>query len=179
MIQIESVHFDHLRPPEWRATYCLKPDLRTLRESVMTYGWTAPIVVQASTSYIIDGFHRWVLAQKNPLLKRDKGIVPVHFLEVDEIDAMVAHVRMNRGRGDLVPRFLSMLVRDILRSKKYSEDELKKLLGMGVDEFGLLVEGGLLNRVNLAEYEYSHAWVPIESNGSDSIVIERPPNPDS
>ena len=177
---MNTVHFETIRPPEWRTTHCLRPDLKLLQKSMMDYGWIAPIVVQKSTSYIIDGFHRWFLAQSNkPILKRDQGFVPVTYLDVDEVDAMIAHVRLNRARGEIVPRYLSSLVKDVLRSRKYEDDDVKKMLGMGVDEFSLLTDGAILKKADLAEYEYSKAWIPVESNGNDKPTFERPPNADS
>jgi hypothetical protein len=49
------------------------------------------------SSEIIDGFHRWVCAQTDKrILKRDKNLVPVIFEDVDKIDAMLMHIRLNR-----------------------------------------------------------------------------------
>lgn len=178
-MKIEQVHFSHLKPAPWRATHTLKPDMKLLGMSIVDYGWTSNLIARREDGLIIDGFHRWQLAQTSrKLMKRDNGEVPVLWVEVDDIDARIMHIRLNRARGAIVPKFMSMLFRDIMRSKKYTEDELKKNLNMPIDEFTLLMDGGLLKSKNLAEYEYSKAWVPYESNGVQVHKTERPPNAD-
>lgn len=179
MITILEVPHENLRPADWRTVHTLKPDLKVVAQSILDHGWLAPIVAQAETGIIIDGYHRWVLAHRNrPILRKFKGVVPVHFIEVDTIDAMVLHLQLNRGRGQVIPRYSSLLVRDILKSKKYTEDQVKSMFNMGIDEFTLLLNGNLLKQRNIAEHVYSQAWVPIESNGKDFPTFERPPNPD-
>lgn len=178
-MKIEELHFENVRPAYWRVTHMLKPDMKTLLDSVLQHGWTAPIVVQKSTSIIIDGFSRWVVAQAKPVVKRDKGMIPVVSIDVNDIEAMIAHVRMNRAQGLCLPRKMARLINDVLRSGAYDEDSLRSELRMGTDEFSLLVDGTLFKQHNITEHKYSNAWVPIESNGKDIPVFERPPNPDS
>lgn len=167
-----------LTPATWRSTYVLKPDVKLLATSLIDYGWISPIIVTKS-GLIIDGYQRASLALTNKtILRRDDGMVPVTVVDVDEIDARLMHVRLNRARGLVVPKYLSRLVKDVLRSKKYDHETLKKMLGMGVDEFDLLLEGDLLKSRDIANHTFSKAWTPIESNGKEIPVIERPPNAD-
>lgn len=179
MINIETCHFSELKEPDWRSTHTLKPDLKTLTDSLVTFGWLSPIVVQTSSGNIIDGFHRWGLAQSvQKILKRDSGQVPVVRVDCDALDARLLHVQMNRARGELVPKYLSLLVEDLLRSGKFEEKDLKSRLSMGVDELGLLLSPNLFKKHNIAEHKFSAAWVPIEGNGAPPPQIERPPNAD-
>lgn len=168
-----------LKPSSWvSVNYVVAPDLRLLRESIETYGWITPIVVRKEDSTVIDGYHRWLLASKDP-----KGIgkaIPVAWVSCDQIDAMILHITLNRARGSIVNRDLSALMKKIIRSRKYSNEELRMMLEMTLDEFDVLSDGSLIKRRNIKKHEYSMAWVPIETSGSDApIKIERPPNKDS
>ena len=175
---VELVEAKELKPADWRATYMLKPDLRLLQKSIADYGWLSNLVVNKNGT-IIDGYARWGLAGSNrTLLRKFGGFVPVVSVDVDEIDARIMHVRLNRAVGQLIPRFLSLLVKDVLRSGKYSEDELKKSLGMGIDEFTLLLNGGLFRSRNIEEHQFSMSWEPVESSKPSQPVIERPPTAD-
>lgn len=171
-----------LRLAPWRSTYILKPDLQVLAASLEDYGWLQPLVVQQATGVIIDGNYRWEVASNLPKLKREtEETVPVIFVDCDDVEAMLLHARMNRGRGNVVARKLSRIVQQILRSKKYGEPDLKRSLGMHSDEMDLMVDGSLLKDKKISEHKYSAAWVPIEAPASlkdQAIAIERPPNAD-
>jgi len=181
-VKIDMVPMNSIRPASWRATYVLKPDMKVLSKSMMDFGWLSPIVVRRKDSTIIDGFHRWIIAQETEFRKAHKGdLVPVVFVDVDEIDARLMHVRMNRGRGSIVARFLALLLQDVFASRKYSTLEIRRMLGMSNEEIALLEEGSLLKHRKIDEYEYSKAWVPVEVPTvakQQEVAIERPPNPD-
>jgi ParB-like chromosome segregation protein Spo0J len=181
-LNIEMVPINSVRPATWRATHVLKPDMKVLSKSMVDFGWLGPIVVRRKDSTIIDGFHRWVIAQDAEFRKVHKGdLIPVMFVEVDEVDARLMHVRLNRGRGGVVARFLALLLQDVFASRKYSNLEIRRMLGMSNEEIALLEEGSLLKHRKIDEYEYSKAWVPVEvpvAAKQQEMVIERPPNPD-
>lgn len=181
-MDVVYVAANDLREAPWRATHVLKPDMYVLAESLKDFGWTSPLVVRHKTLEIIDGYHRWFLAQTDKSLrKRDKGIVPVMFIKCDEVDAMLMHVRLNRGRGDVLAKNLSHIVKDAVRSRKYKEDELIRMLHMSTDEFDVLAEGSLVKSRKISEHKFSKAWVPVEApaNIKDQAgFIERPPNAD-
>jgi ParB-like chromosome segregation protein Spo0J len=183
VIPFDVVPLSSIQPAEWRATYILKPDLRQLTASIRDLGWVAPLVVRREDQTIIDGFSRWLVAQKDKtVMVRDQQMVPVSWMEVDEVDAMIAHVRLNRARGSLVAKPLSNIIRDIL-ARGYDESILQKMLGLSTDEFDLMAEGSLIKTRKLAEHTYSDAWVPVEAPPVGAVVaprlqIERPPNQD-
>lgn len=181
-MEFEFIEFNRLKPADWRANYVLRPDLDVLCENIYNYGWIAPIVVQKNTMIIIDGFHRWICAQTDKqIIKRDKKRVPVVYKDVDDIDARIMHIALNRGRGQIVGSYMSQIIRDIYHSKKYSLDEIKEIFSMSVAEVGLMMDGSVFKQRNIAEFEYSKAWVPIEApkDAVEELVdIEKPPNPD-
>ncbi len=159
----------------------LKPDLRLLADSVRDYGIVSPIVVQKKTMHIIDGFHRFLVCSQDKSIQRSLGgVAPVVFFDVDNIDAMVMHIRLNRAHGQLVAKHMSSVVRDIASSKKYSLKELEELFNMNMLELDLMLDGSLLKTRKVKEHTYSNAWVPIEAPAGtvESVVLERPPNED-
>lgn len=171
-----------LAQPKWRTTYVLKPDLDVLARSLEDYGWLQPLIVQASTNIIIDGNYRWEVASGlSKLTRATSAMVPVIFVDCDEVEAMLLHARLNRGRGSVVARKLSRIVQGALRSKKYGEPDIKRMLAMSNDEMDLMVDGSLLKDKKISEHKYSAAWVPVEAPASATqvaISIERPPNAD-
>lgn len=182
-MNVVDVPINSIRPADWRANHVLKPDMKLLSQSMMTFGWTAPLVVREQDSRIIDGYHRWLIAQTDREFGRKHGAktVPVVFYDIDSIDAMVMHIVLNRSRGQLVARRLSPLVRNILKTKKYSEADMRRILTMSRDEIATLLDGTLFKQRKIDEYEYSKAWVPIEVPAGktiENVKIELPPNAD-
>jgi ParB-like chromosome segregation protein Spo0J len=182
MMNIEDVSGGVLRPATWRSTYILKPDQKVLVQSMVDFGWLSPLVVNSKDNTIIDGHERWVIAaNEQAIVERDGGMVPVQWVECDEIDAMLMHVRLNRGRGLLYAKPLSGLLRKVVRSAKYDDVEIRQILGMQREEYDLLLEPSLLKTRKISEHKYSRAWVPVEASpGSTALTvnIERPPNSD-
>lgn len=179
---MEWVPATSLKPAPWRTTYILKPDLAVLAASMQDYGWLQPLVVQQATGVIIDGNYRWeVFGSLSKLRKETSDTVPVIFVDCDDVEAMLLHARLNRGRGSVVARKLSRIVQQVLRSKKYGEPDLKRSLGMHSDEMDLMVDGSLLKDKKIGDHKYSSAWVPVEAPAAakeQAISIERPPNSD-
>ena len=78
-------------------------DLSALKESIETNGFFSPIIVQATTGYIIAGNHRYQFASELGMVT-----IPAIFLDVDEEQAkraLIAHVLgLARGITDLHDR---------------------------------------------------------------------------
>lgn len=183
MRSIEWVPGGSLRQAPWRTTYIIKTDLEVLARSMEDYGWLQPIIVQKSTNTIIDGNYRWEIASHISKLTRDtKKHVPVFYVDCDDVDAMLMHVRLNRGRGTTLAKRVSRIVQAIFRSRKYSESYVKRVMVMHGDEIDLMIDGTLLKDKNISSHKYSPAWVPVEAPASatkQAIAIERPPNKDN
>jgi hypothetical protein len=181
-MKIEMVNGEYLNEAPWRTTYILKPDQKVLAGSLLDYGWLSPIVVQERSNMIIDGHERWLIAgDEKKIARRDKGCVPVLWVDCDDVEAMIMHIRMNRGRGSIQAKKLSILFKQITRTGKYDKQELKKIFTMSIDEMDLLFDGGLIKSRKLDQHVYSRAWVPIEAPKgapTPTMDIERPPNAD-
>lgn len=177
------VKVENLRPAPWRATYIFKPNLRLLGDALTDYGFIFPIVARTDGT-IIDGFARWLAVQSDPrLVKKFRSEVPVVYVDCDEAEAMIMHIRLNRARGQVMAKPLSNLLKRIARSGKWTDDDLQAALRMVNDEFDTLIDGSLIKARSLKEHEYSKAWIPIEAPPAGAVVageitIERPPNPD-
>jgi ParB-like chromosome segregation protein Spo0J len=181
-MNIDWVNGSDLKSAPWRSVYILKPDLEVLAKSLNEYGWLQPILVQKSTGRIIDGNYRWQIAANfKGLHEKHDGLVPVVWVECDDIDAQLMHLRLNRGRGNIFAKQMSRILKTVIRSKKYTEKELKQKLMIKADEMDLLLDGSLIKTRKVAEHKYSAAWVPVEAPSSFTepvADIERPPNSD-
>jgi ParB-like chromosome segregation protein Spo0J len=181
-MEIQYIKGSDLTPATWRSTYILRPDLKVLQKSMEEYGWLQPIIVQAETNVIIDGFHRAFLAGSvKSIKKRDKGLVPVHFVDCDELEAMLMHLRLNRGRGAQVGKGVSSIVKALIKSRAIDQAELRDTLAMSREEFDLMLDGTLLKQRKVDQHSYSKAWIPIEAPAGaaeQKMSIEKPPNAD-
>jgi|TARA_B100000902_G_C27307045_1_gene916116 ParB-like chromosome segregation protein Spo0J len=158
-----------LKPADWRSVcYVVTPDYKQLVACIEKYGVLSPLVILKDGT-IIDGYHRWVIA--NELGIKD---LPVIVVKANKVEAMLLHIDLNRYRGVVVAKFLSRLIRRIYQSGKYSDNKLRKKLGMTQNEFEVLLEGSLVKMRKIKQHTYSPAWVPIESASGEDIHIERP-----
>jgi hypothetical protein len=180
--EIDYVSVNDLNTAPWQATYTLKPDLAVIRESLIDFGWLYPILVRRATNTIIDGHHRVYLAETDKALrKRDKGMVPVRFVDCSEVEAMLLHARINRGRGEVLAQYLSHIIKNAMTSRAYTDVEIMRMFKMSTDEMDILSDGTLVKKKKIAEHQYSRGWVPVEAPANirdQAAIIERPPNPD-
>lgn len=96
---LEWVDRKLLRPNDYNPNKVSKENLRLLTQSILTNGWTLPIVVRPDYT-IIDGFHRWTVAGEEPLLSMLDGKVPVvKVFHEDASDDIYGTVTHNRARG--------------------------------------------------------------------------------
>ena len=58
-----------LRANDYNPNRVSEDNLRLLEQSILTNGWTLPIVVRPDYT-IIDGFHRWTVSGREPLLSK-------------------------------------------------------------------------------------------------------------
>lgn len=184
-MNIDFVKTTNIRPSEWSINHILAPDLRLLVKSIQDFGWMYPILVRVEDSKIIDGFSRWHIATTDKtIVARDRGVVPVQWIDCSETTAKIMHIRLNRARGVNAVRYLSNLTKDLVETSGMSEASLMSALGMTQEEFSVLTESDLIKNKKLSEYTYSNAWVPVEvapetvSAHVPEMVFERPRTPD-
>ena len=73
---LQWVDRDLLKPNDYNPNKVSEENLQLLIQSIQTNGWTLPIVVRPDYT-IIDGFHRWTVAGREPLKTQLNGKVPV------------------------------------------------------------------------------------------------------
>lgn len=182
-MEIQMIDLSQLVIPEWQATYILRPDMVTLSSSLMDYGILSPFIVRKADNMIIDGTQRLKIITGNRHIAKKIGqIVPVVFVDCDRVDAMLLHAQVNRGRGSLVAKNLSRIIREVMRSRKYSQEDIERMLAMKSVEFDLMMDTTIIKQRDIQNYNYSRAWVPIEAPAGTvekmPISIEAPPGND-
>lgn len=109
-------------------------NMKLLVQSILTNGWTLPIVVRPDYT-IIDGFHRWTVAGREPLKSKLNGKVPVVIVDHngDESADVYGTITHNRARGTHVLGPMKSIVQGLISEGK-SVSEISKQLGMSPEE---------------------------------------------
>lgn len=180
MMEISLIQLGDLKKGDWQSTHILRPDLKALANSIAELGFIVPLIVMKRDNSIIDGYHRWMIVKESKDLSKSITEIPCVVIDCDSLEASMMHLRLNRTRGTLVAHRVSELVKKLIRSKKYSEEDLRRLLSMSEEEIDVLLDGTIIKRVNISEHKYSRAWVPIEApkGAVEDFTAEKPPNAD-
>ena len=131
---LQWVDRDQLKPNDYNPNKVNRENLKLLVQSILTNGWTLPIVVRPDYT-IIDGFHRWTVAGEEPLHTKLGGKVPVvvvrHDDQTEDIYGTVTH---NRARGTHLLEPMKAIVKRLLADGK-SVQEIGKQLGMKPEDY--------------------------------------------
>lgn len=108
--------------------------MELLKQSILTNGWTLPIVVRPDYT-IIDGFHRWTVSGDPEVKEKLGGQVPVVFVDHhgDRKKDMYGTVTHNRARGSHMLEPMKKIVKELL-DEQVSIKEISKQLGMRPEE---------------------------------------------
>lgn len=130
---LQWVPRESLRANDYNPNKVSKENLKLLEQSILANGWTLPIVAKPDGT-IIDGFHRWTVAGREPLRSMLGGTVPVvrvaHQSRAGDIFGTVTH---NRARGVHLLEPMKKIVQDLLAEGK-SIEEIGKQMGMKPEE---------------------------------------------
>lgn len=123
-----------LKANDYNPNKVSEDNLQLLIQSILTNGWTLPIVVRPDYT-IIDGFHRWTVSGREPLLTMLGGKVPVvivdhHGNKDEDIYGTITH---NRARGTHLLEPMKNIVKQLLDEGKQIP-EISKQLGMKPEE---------------------------------------------
>ena len=122
-----------VKPNDYNPNKVSKENLKLLVQSILTNGWTLPIVVRPDMT-IIDGFHRWTVAGEEPLKTMLGGKVPVVIVEHSDEDGNIyGTVTHNRARGTHLLEPMKAIVKKLIDDGK-SVEEIGKQLGMRPEE---------------------------------------------
>ena len=130
---VQIVDRNLLKPNDYNPNKVSEQNLELLVQSILTNGWTLPIVARPDYT-IIDGFHRWTVSGREPLLSKLGGKVPVvivdHKTEAEDMYGTITH---NRARGTHLLEPMKAIVKKLIDQGK-STKEICKELGMKPEE---------------------------------------------
>lgn len=136
---LQWVDRGRVKPNDYNPNKVSKQNLELLKQSILTNGWTLPIVVRPDFT-IIDGFHRWTVAGEKPLVSMLEGKVPVVIVEhKDKSGNIYGTVTHNRARGTHLLEPMKAIVKELIGEGK-TVDEIGKQLGMRPEEIFRLSE---------------------------------------
>ena len=122
---LQWVDRERVIPNTYNPNKVSKDNLKLLTQSILTNGWTLPIVVRPDYT-IIDGFHRWTVAGQEPLKSRLGGKVPVVIVdhkgnEEEDVYGTITH---NRARGTHLLEPMKAIVKRLLDESWVKEPSL-------------------------------------------------------
>ena len=131
---LQWVDRNKLKANDYNPNKVSEDNLQLLIQSILTNGWTLPIVCRPDYT-IIDGFHRWTVSGREPLLTMLGGKVPVvivdhHGNKDEDIYGTITH---NRARGTHLLEPMKNIVKQLLDEGKQIP-EISKQLGMKPEE---------------------------------------------
>lgn len=131
---LQWVDRSRLKANDYNPNKVSRDNLKLLTQSILTNGWTLPIVVRPDYT-IIDGFHRWTVAGQEPLKSRLGGKVPVVIVDHkgNEDEDVYGTITHNRARGTHLLEPMKAIVKKLLDEGK-SVPEIGKQLGMKPEE---------------------------------------------
>lgn len=157
---VQIVDRNLLKPNDYNPNKVVESNLELLVQSILTNGWTLPIVCRPDYT-IIDGFHRWTVSGREPLKTKLGGKVPVVIVDHkdnrdEDIYGTITH---NRARGTHLLEPMRKIIQELLESGK-SVAEISKQLGMSREEIFRLSNFSREDFLEmLAGREYSKAYL--------------------
>ena len=131
---LQWVDRNSLHANDYNPNKVSEENLKLLIQSILTNGWTLPIVVRPDYT-IIDGYHRWTVAGREPLKTILGGKVPVVIVDHhgDESADVYGTITHNRARGVHLLEPMKAIVKRLLSEGKSVKD-IGKELGMKPEE---------------------------------------------
>jgi ParB-like chromosome segregation protein Spo0J len=151
------------------------PEMELLRLSILSDGYTQPIVAWENEGYeVIDGFHRHRVGKELPDVNaRIHNHLPLAVIKEDREgrnDRIASTIRHNRARGKHRVDSMSEIVLELKR-RNWSPKKIGTELGMDQDEVLRLVQiSGLAEMFK--DSEFSEAWEVDKTEGDDFEKID-------
>lgn len=158
---VQIVDRELLKPNDYNPNKVTEENLKLLTQSILTNGWTLPIVCRPDYT-IIDGFHRWTVAGREPLLSKLGGKVPIVIVDhKDHDEDIYGTITHNRARGQHLLEPMKKIVKELIDSGK-SVPEICKQLGMKPEEVFRLSDFSredFLRILTEGHHEFSEAYL--------------------
>ena len=134
LASLQWVEREKLHANDYNPNKVSEENLQLLVQSILTNGWTLPIVVRPDYT-IIDGYHRWTVAGREPLRTMLGGKVPVVIVDHqgDENADVYGTITHNRARGTHLLEPMKAIVKRLMDEGK-SVKEIGTQLGMKPEE---------------------------------------------
>lgn len=162
----------------WNPNSVASPEMELLRLSIMSDGYTQPIVTNAEDNHleVVDGFHRNRVGKEcDDVRERVQGYLPVVQIrgtQTDKPDRMASTIRHNRARGKHTVEGMSDIVLE-LRRRNWSNEKIGKQLGMDPDEVLRLSQ--ILGLAEMfKDHEFSEAWEAVGFTDDDVELTALP-----
>ena len=157
------VRAEQLHANDYNPNSVAPPEMRLLQLSIMSDGYTQPIVAwpdQSDSYEVIDGFHRNRVGREvGAVRKRVMGRLPIAVINTDRTskeDRIAATIQHNRARGKHSVDAMADIVLDLAR-RNWDDAKISKELGMEPDEVLRLKQVTGLAEL-FADREFSEAW---------------------
>lgn len=115
LASLQWVDRDKLHANDYNPNKVSEENLKLLVQSILTNGWTLPIVVRPDYT-IIDGFHRWTVSGREPLRTKLGGKVPCVIVDHhgDESADVYGTITHNRARGTHLLEPMKAIVKKLM-----------------------------------------------------------------
>ena len=170
---VQWVKCDSVQSNDYNPNSVAPPEMELLRHSIMTDGYTQPIVTfpRDDVREVVDGFHRNRVGKEcQDVHMRVHGYLPVVTIKESQEgknDRMASTIRHNRARGKHKIESMSEIVVELKR-RFWSDEKIATELGMESDEVLRLQQiTGLAGL--FADREFSEAWAAESFTGEDEI----------
>lgn len=165
LASLQWVDRTQLHANDYNPNKVSEDNLQLLIQSILTNGWTLPIVCRPDYT-IIDGFHRWTVSGREPLLSVLGGKVPVVIVDHgnDASADVYGTITHNRARGTHLLGPMKAIVQKLLDEGK-TVQEISKQLGMQPEEIFRLSDftrEDFLNMMTRGHEHYSAARVIVD-----------------
>lgn len=143
---------------DWNPNTVATPEMRLLKLSIESDGFTQPIVVwwdeTRGVYEVVDGFHRHLVGKE--LGMRLLPVVVINQDRAEKGDRIASTIRHNRARGKHSVDGMSEIVMELAR-RNWSDAKIARELGMDADEVLRLKQITGLAEM-FADREFSEAW---------------------
>ena len=159
---VEWILASELNPNDYNPNRVLTQEFKILLLNIARYVWIQPILINKNIM-IIDGFHRCRLAQDSEVLqKKYAGRVPCVVMDIDDRQAMLLTIRMNRAKGVHEDSAMAVIAKKLINDWGMTPKDLRNELGMSKAEVELLLADTVFEIKGIKDWQYSKAWYPYE-----------------
>ena len=148
-----------LNPNNYNPNHVAPLELELLKNSILSCGWTQPIVIR--TSYeIVDGFHRWTVSGLPEIGGKTDFKVPCVILsdQATKADQMAATITHNRARGSHHVLKMADIVQSLKDDHNLSDDWIMERLGMQKEEVSRLCDNTGSPSI-MGDDDFNNGWV--------------------